>query len=425
MRYAIISKGLTHEELKAEVSKVGAAGVKESGILSQVFCELTDEQLATLSKVNGLSVKLLKVVKPRAVMIPEREGIQPQQTSSGDIQGVFSTIRALFLPPITGLGLTVAVVDSGIRKTHESLKGKVIHEENFSVSPNADDIFGHGTQVAFVIAGGAQGDEKTGVAPGASLMNIKVISDEGSATEEEVVLAIGKICELVMDAVQAGLQPTDLMWPNVINLSLGAEDDGDVDSPMRVACRAASQQYGLDVVAAAGNYGPDLTTITTPGTEPEVITVGAIETVYQVSIWEQSSRGPTKLGDIKPDFVFWGVGIEAADNANDTGYIAKSGTSFSTPMLSGLTGLLWETGRRAYGDAWLFRWTEARELAPYYCLKPEDAPANKDHDYGYGLPAVGTMVGRLSAPPAALDVNTIMTPMMLMMVIASMMKLAV
>jgi serine protease AprX len=424
MRYAIISKGLSFSDLKAEVGKVGGVEISETPLLKQLFCELTDAQVFALSTVSGLVVKPLRSLRPDAVMIPERV-VTPQQTSSGDIQGVFSTIRALFDPAITGAGLTVAVIDSGIRKTHESLVDKVVYEANFSESPDASDVFGHGTQVAFVIAGGTQGDEKTGVSPGAVLMNIKVISDTGSATEEEVVLGINRVCELVSQAVEAGLPPTDPMYPNVINLSLGAEDDGDTDSPMRVACRTAVAEYGLDIVAAAGNYGPDLTTITTPGTEPQVITVGAIETASQVSIWEKSSRGPTKKGDMKPDFVLWGVGVEGADNANDTGYVAKSGTSFSTPMLSGLTGLLWETGRRVYGDAWVFKWTEARQLAPYYCLKPEDAPVNKDHDYGYGLPAVGTMVGRLATPTTPTNISNVITPMMLMMIIMSMMKMAI
>ena len=47
---------------------------------------------------------------------------------------------------------------------------------------------------------------------------------------------------------------------------------------------------------------------------------------------------------------------------------------------------MWESGRRAYGEGWLFRWTIAREFAPYFCVKPVDAPAGKDNTYGYGMP---------------------------------------
>jgi serine protease AprX len=121
--------------------------------------------------------------------------------------------------------------------------------------------------------------------------------------------------------------------------------------------------------------------------------------------------------------VFWGVDVEAASHLDDESFLTKSGTSFSTPMLSGLTGLLWETGRRAYGENWLFRWTEARELGPYYCIKPEDAPVQKGNTYGYGLPAVGTMVGRLASAAPALDVESMMAPMIMMAMMIGMVKM--
>ena len=107
--------------------------------------------------------------------------------------------------------------------------------------------------------------------------------------------------------------------------------------------------------------------------------------------------------------------LEMADNENDEGYVAKSGTSFAAPMLSGLTGLLWESGRRAYGEAWSFRWTEARQLAPYFSTKPADAPVKKDNAYGFGLPAMGTMLGQVSQVSAPADDMTSAMNMLMMM----------
>jgi serine protease AprX len=92
----------------------------------------------------------------------------------------------------------------------------------------------------------------------------------------------------------------------------------------------------------------------------------------------------------------WGTDIEMASNKADDQYITKTGTSFAAPMLSGLTGLLWESGRRAYGESWPFRWTEARQVAQSFCTKPQDAPVNKDNSYGYGLPAMGSMLGQMT-----------------------------
>jgi len=208
--------------------------------------------------------------------------------------------------------------------------------------------------------------------------------------------------------------PSDDMYPNIVNMSLGAPDDGDPDSPVRVACREASIDYGIDVVAAAGNFGPKMTTMMLPACDPEVIAVGAIETLDFV-IWEKSSRGPTVQGETKPDFVFWGTDIKVASHRSDDRYHTKSGTSFSAPMLSGLTGLLWETGRRSYGKGWNFRWTTAREFAPYFSTKPEDAPVKKDNAYGYGLPAMNAMLGEIAQVKTPMQETMEAFPLVMMM----------
>ena len=264
--------------------------------------------------------------------------------------------------------------------------------------------------------------EKAGISPGASIMNIKVINDEGLGSDEDIVLGIDRVCDLAEEARRQGLWPTDDNYPNVINLSLGGEDDGDEDNPVRVACRQASIDYGLDVISAAGNSGPKMTTVMLPACEPEVIAVGAVETTDELVVWEKSSRGPTVQGETKPDFVIWGTNLEMASHKSDSDYLTKSGTSFAAPMLAGLTGLLWESGRRAYGEGWLFRWSQAREFAPYFYTKPATAPVNKDNAYGYGLPAMGTMLGQVAETAApggdvteAMNMLVMMTTMMSMM----------
>jgi serine protease AprX len=407
MRYAVITKGLELRQLEMEIKKVGGRDVTRARLLSQIFCELDERQAKALAAVRGL------VVKPVKEFRAEQVAVAPATVET--ISDVFSLLRSYFSPPLTGTGLTVAVLDSGVRRTHQSLKGKVVHEANFTESPSAGDVFGHGTQVAFVVAGGTHGGEKAGVSPGAALMSIKVINDEGVGTDENIVLGIEEVCELTEAARANGLWPTDESYPNLLNLSFGAEDDGDPDNPVRVACRQASIDYGLDVVAAAGNFGPKMTTVTLPACEPEVIAVGAVETAGELLIWEKSSRGPTVEGNTKPDFVLWGTNLEMASEDADDGFVTKSGTSFSAPMLSGLTGLLWESGRRAYGEAWPFRWTQSKELAPYFSTKPQDAPVKKDNAYGYGLPAMGTMLGQVAQVRTPMQETMEMFPVIMMM----------
>jgi len=408
MRYSIVSTGMTTERLAAEAEKVGAKNITKTKLLSGVFCDLDEAQSEKLARIPWLKIRPLKEYKTDQVMTE----LPPVET----ISDVFYLLRSYFTPPLTGTGLTVAVLDSGIRKTHQSLLNKVVYEANFTDSPSPDDVFGHGTQVAFVVAGGLHAvGEKSGVSPGACIFNIKVVDDGGLGSDESIILGIDRVCDLAETARKKGLWPTDDLYPNVINLSLGGEDDGDDDNPVRLACRQASIEYGLDVIAAAGNSGPRMTTMMLPACDPEVIAVGAIETNDEVIVWEKSSRGPTVQGETKPDFVIWGTNLEMASNKNDEEYVAKSGTSFAAPMLSGLTGLLWESGRRAYGEAWSFRWTEARQFAPYFSTKPADAPVKKDNAYGFGLPAMGTMLGQVSSVSAPTDDMTSAMNMLMMM----------
>lgn len=389
MRYSITAKNLTPAQLETEIRKAGVGKITKTKLLGQVFCELDNRQAGVLSAIPGLVIKPLKEYKTDQVMAET----VPVDTFSD----VFYLLRSYFNPPLTGTGLTVAVLDSGVRKSHTSLRNKVVYEANFTESPSADDVFGHGTQVAFVVAGGIHAlGEKAGVSPGASIINLKVISDEGLGSDESIILGIDKVCDLAEAARKKGLWLTDELYPNVINLSLGGEDDGDEDSPVRAACRQASQDYGLDVIAASGNSGPKMTSVMLPACEPEVIAVGAVETTDDLVVWEKSSRGPTVQGETKPDFVIWGTNLEMASEKSDDEYVTKSGTSFAAPMLAGLTGLLWESGRRSYGETWLYRWTEAKQFAPYFSTKPADAPVKKDNAYGYGIPAMGTMLGQMT-----------------------------
>ena len=213
MRYAVISKGITLAQLEQEINRVGAKNITKTRIVGQVFCDLDEAGARTLAAVPGLVVKEVKAFKTTQTALV----LQPVET----IADVFYLLRSYFNPPLTGMGLTVAVLDTGIRKSHQSLQGKVVYEANFTDSPTAGDVFGHGTQVAFTVAGGMQAaGEKAGVSPGAVLFNIKVINDEGIGSDEAIVLGIDRVCHLAEQARTSGLLSTDEMYPNVINLSL-------------------------------------------------------------------------------------------------------------------------------------------------------------------------------------------------------------
>lgn len=419
MRCSVFSEQVDVSQLEAKCHEVGATDVKIAPRIRQVFCELSPEQVVKLQGY-GFKVKEIKFIKTAQIMAPEVEyGV----TEVGlNITDIFSEFRSAFTPPLIGTGLTVAVLDSGIRASHEAFEGgKIVYEEVFSEADTPDDVYGHGTSVAYLIAGGIHGDVNTGVAPDAKLLNLKCLNDDGEGTDEMVVAAIDRVCDLVENARASGKSLTDPLYPNVINISLGAEDDGDEDSPVRIACRTAIDEYGLQVLAAAGNTGDKPGTIMLPACDPKVVAVGGLQSDFFV-IWEQSSRGPTADGTIKPDFVIYATSIYMADNADDTAYIVKSGTSFSTPMLSGLIGLIWELGRRNFGDLWYVSWYDVEVVGEAVGAKPEGAPFQKDNTYGYGMPAFSAMLRGAMQPAAVTDVVSMMMPLMLLMLVMPMMR---
>ncbi|MDP2959166.1 MAG: S8 family serine peptidase, partial [Longimicrobiales bacterium] len=317
-------------------------------------------------------------------------GVPIYAGSQAGVASGFYAARESLSPPLTGRGATICILDSGVRKTHVGLAGKVVYEANFSSSPTVEDIYDHGTGVAFMAAGGrhAQGEE-SGTAPGASLFNIKVLGDDGEGTLESVVLGLEHVMELRERAVAEGLPNEDPLFPNIVNMSWGAQDDGDPDSPIRVACRAA-QEMGLGLVAAAGNAGPSPGTVTTPATDPAVLAVGAlIFSPFQV--WDHSSRGPTREGLVKPDLVFYGVNILTASAKSDTAFELKAGTSFSAPAVAGVAAMGGEAALRVLRKR--VSQEEAIQLLQSFMVKPQGAPSEKDNEYGYGLP-FGTLMAQ-------------------------------
>jgi len=414
MRYAIVSKGLNLAELEKECQKVGGERIKVLPAARQVFCDLDEKQAERIALVSGLKIKPVRKVAADSVT-PAPYPVQLEEVAGGlNLYDIYNDLRQAYSPPLNGEGLTVAVIDSGIRESHQALTGKVVYSANFSESDTDNDIFGHGTGVAYLIAGSY--GEMSGVAPGAVLMNLKALNDDGIGTDEMTVEAIDRVCSLVDQASQLEMAVTDPMYPNTINISLGSEDDGDPDNPIRVACRTAVEEYGLQVIAA-GNSGPDLSTIMCPACDPLVIAVGGIKNDEFV-IWDQSSRGPTEEGEIKPDLVCWAESLQVAGNDSDDHYQVKSGTSFAAPILTGVDGLMWDLARRVYGPTVRITYYDWLPYAYAYCVKPEGVQTDKDNAYGYGIPAVGAMVSQLIKPVSA--TGTLMEALPMMMVVAMM-----
>ncbi|MET8075216.1 S8 family peptidase [Streptomyces sp. NPDC005303] len=234
-----------------------------------------------------------------------------------------------------GKGVKIAVLDTGIDATHPDLKDQVIAAKNFSTSADATDKFGHGTHVASIAAGtGAKsGGKYKGVAPGAKLLNGKVLSDDGYGDDSQIL---------------AGMEWAAEQGANVVNLSLGGGDTPEID-PLEAEVNKLSETKGILFAIAAGNEGDfGDQTIGSPGSAASALTVGAVDDKDKLASF--SSTGPGLDGQIKPDVTAPGVDITAAAapgslidkevGEKPAGYLTISGTSMATPHVAGAAAIL-------------------------------------------------------------------------------------
>ncbi len=244
---------------------------------------------------------------------------------------------------ITGKGITIAVIDTGISPHRDFTKPRYrikafkdfVEERNVPYDDN-----GHGTFVAGVAAGNgySSNGKYRGVAPDAQLVIIKAMDKNGSGDTTRI-----------LDAMQWINDNRERLGIKVVSMSIGAmPTTATVDALASGA--DALWEKGLFVVAAAGNSGPNPRTITTPGVSHKVVTVGASDdkrtlTMKDDTIADFSSRGPANRG-IKPDIVAPGVDIvstKAFDDKKGSFYTKMSGTSVATPMVAGAAAFLYQS----------------------------------------------------------------------------------
>ena len=229
---------------------------------------------------------------------------------------------------IDGDNVVVAVIDSGIDDTHPDLEDAVVYEESFvdydfdgAPDEGPEDLNGHGTHVAGIIAGRgiASGGSIKGVAPKAKLWNLRVFNEFGFGYDAWIIKAIDKAA-----------QSTEV---DIISMSLGGA--GPIGSPVFQAAENAWKIYGKIVVCAAGNEY-SLFSVGVPGSVHEIITVGAVDKDDIIANF--SSRGPNYDLTPKPDILAPGVAIPSTYLGGS--YAILSGTSMATPVVSGVVALL-------------------------------------------------------------------------------------
>ncbi len=238
--------------------------------------------------------------------------------------------QAAFDSGLTGTGVKVAVLDTGVDAGHPALDGQVDDQANFTDGPSSDDGNGHGTHVASLVAGtGAlSGGARQGIAPGVDLISGKVLADDSFGQESWVI---------------EGMEWAVAHNADVVNLSLGGPP-GNSDQPIVSSLDALTANSGALFVVAAGNrggFGPSPGTIDAPGTAASALTVGAVGSNDAIAAF--SSEGPTQGNyRLKPDITAPGVNILGAKAGARSGdvYRTFSGTSQATPIVAGSAALL-------------------------------------------------------------------------------------
>ncbi len=291
--------------------------------------------LPDLTKVAGPGVAVTldqKIGIPEGEMPEMIDTFRPLMDNANQTLGV-DTLHA---KGITGKGVTVCVIDTGIAQ-HPDIKDRIVgFQDMVNGKTEAYDDQGHGSHCAGIVAGsGKSSDGKfKGVAPEASLVGVKVLDANGSGTFSNVIKGI-----------QWAVENKEKFSIDVISMSLGGPASKSYkDDPVSQAVEAANAA-GITTVVAAGNEGPRGGTIGTPANAPSVVTVGALDDKGTLSRDDDglayfSSRGPTNVDKLtKPDVLAPGVNITSLSNKGN-GYVSMSGTSMATPFTAGVAALM-------------------------------------------------------------------------------------
>jgi serine protease AprX len=334
-------------------------------IVDSLAAFLTPEEIATLADQDFVQLILADA---------QVHGFD----AGGSMDVTNASIGLADVPPAsdggpTGRGVGVAVLDTGVSVNTDLPASRLVGWKDFiNDGPTPYDDAGHGTFVAGLIAGDgtaslplADGGYATtqfrGVAPGADIVGVKVLDEVGQGRTSDLIAGIAWT---IAHRSQYGIR--------VMNISLGGNPVGPVSKDPVARAVEAAWRAGITVVCAAGNegdFGPG--SILSPGNDPFVITVGAVDTRQTPSraddsVAAYSSVGPTLFDQLaKPDLVAPGQRLvslrtpgsyidvnfpgnviplaqfaPAAPAGTGSAYLMLSGTSAATPVVAGAAALL-------------------------------------------------------------------------------------
>lgn len=328
---------------------------------------------------------------------------------------VYSPLTAWELN-VTGDGVVVAIMDTGVDNAHPGITGKWLGGVDVSKpesrlfprdgSFDADDNQGHGTSVTGMSIGtGAPDGTYSGVAPGASLVDLRIGTIFGAAPGE----GPQNLYDATLQGINWAIQFKDHAWSggagiDVLSLSWGNNVGGSSDGSDMYS-RGITQlvSAGIIAVVAAGNAGPDNDGFDGLGASSLALTIGATDDHNTIdrtddTIAGYSSRGPRADNDdgdpfdeLKPQVSAPGTNIISAEydqvgDGSGNGYGPRgSGTSYATPMVSGTVALMIEANPGLRGEWKLVETILANTAERRGPASAPDIDPVWNRDFGYGI----------------------------------------
>jgi len=394
----VVVRGETLAAAKAAVVACSGTVESEITIIDAVIADVPEAQLVALSQAPGITL----VTPDREVQVSEQEA--KRGPAGNDLVHFTETIGVdeVWAAGDLGQSITVAVLDTGIDPTfselrrtwgerrterflayYDAIEDKLYKHPQMLRSPR--DPNGHGTHVAGIIGNGSHESRDggyRGVAPGANLVAVRVLGEEGAGSYSDVLRGLEWV-----------VNNKDRYNIRVLNISMYSVPVAPYwADPYNLAVMAA-WDAGIVVVASAGNTGPDPMSVGVPGNTPYIITVGAF-TDHRTPgdfgddyIPEFSASGPTLDAFIKPDVIAPGAHMVSLmrpkahlreinpERRVNGRYFEMSGTSMSTAVVSGIAALILEENPDLTPDQVKYRLTQSARPQLTQSARPQVSSA--------------------------------------------------
>ena len=393
--YIVQGKGL--ESLKTAVTNIGGSVSREFPIINAISAVLTPSQAERIAQMDDVRIQ-----DDRSVATMNLPGVSNKKFAIDNHISTQVDADKLHNLGITGAGVTVAVLDSGtilagahgrnlltntrgryrVFNKYDAIQGRTTRWLN-------DDKNGHGTHVSNIIASSLKSDNGkfNGIAPDVYLMSVKAFDENGQSSYSKVLDGLNWIYE---NHFRYNIR--------VLNLSLGSDVQSNYwDDPINQAVMKL-WDAGIVVVTSAGNSGHKEMSVTVPGNNPYIITVGAITDSYTPFDFSDdrvttfSSTGPTVEGFVKPEVVAYGGHVAAKVDRNfaigqffeslaGEQYQEISGTSQASAIVSGIAALMIQYNRRLSPDDVKCRIMSSAKMA----VTPDGKMAFSPFEQGHGM----------------------------------------